>query len=168
MSDQPERAFRNITAVGGIVVQDDRVLLVRMAYGPAKGRYLFPGGRVDPGETLDQAVIREVREETGIIARPLGIVGLRSRFDGQQRLDTYVMFLMEPDPPTDPLADAYEVDDARYFTRQELEDGAALITGLSRYMALRVLDGTYPLLTYADDFDYAAAHRDPAAWKVFR
>ncbi len=55
---------------------------MRMAYGPSKGRYMLPGGIVDPGETLDLAVAREVLEETGVTARVLGICGVRSRRDG--------------------------------------------------------------------------------------
>ncbi|MEZ4498997.1 MAG: NUDIX domain-containing protein [Thermomicrobiales bacterium] len=55
---------RNTTAVGAVVVGEAGILLVRMTYGPTKGRYMLPGGIVDPGETLDVAVVREVREET--------------------------------------------------------------------------------------------------------
>ncbi len=161
-----EQGHRHVVAVGGIVVHDGGVLLVRMAYGPARGQYMFPGGTVDPDETLDQAAAREVEEETGVVARPVGIVGLRTRFDGR-KTDTYVMFLMEP-VRGEPRADGHETDDARYFSAAELEAGAATITDLSRYMALRALRGECPVLAFADDFDYAAAHRDPAAWRLFR
>jgi 8-oxo-dGTP pyrophosphatase MutT (NUDIX family) len=70
------------------------MLLARMTYGANKGRYMIPGGLLDPGETLDAAAVREVREETGIEARPLGIIGVRSRFDGDNS-DSYVVWLME-------------------------------------------------------------------------
>jgi len=52
-------------AVSAAVFHDGRFLLVRRGRAPAKGLYAFPGGRVEPGETLAAAVRREVAEETG-------------------------------------------------------------------------------------------------------
>jgi ADP-ribose pyrophosphatase YjhB (NUDIX family) len=155
----------HVVAVGGVVVRNDAVLLVRLAYGPARGHYMFPGGLVEPGETLDRAVAREVLEETGVVAVPLGVIGLRTRYDGP-RSDTYVMFLLEH-RSGEPRPDGQENDDARYVGRQELEAAGDTVTGLSRYIALRVLRGDYRLQRFAADFDYQAAGRDPERWKVF-
>src|SRR5690606_1360118 len=88
-----DREPRNVTSVGGLVVRDNAVLLVRMNYGPNRGRYMLPGGLIDPGETLDVAIAREVLEEAGVEARPVGIIGLRSRYDGPNN-DTYVLWLL--------------------------------------------------------------------------
>jgi mutator protein MutT len=60
MVERPE------VAVGAIAVDDDRLLLVRRGQAPAAGRWSIPGGRVEPGETLAEAVVREVAEETGL------------------------------------------------------------------------------------------------------
>ncbi|MEX2659602.1 MAG: NUDIX domain-containing protein [Acidimicrobiales bacterium] len=52
--------------VGAVVVEDDALLLIRRGHGPAAGEWSVPGGRVEPGETLAEAVLRELEEETGV------------------------------------------------------------------------------------------------------
>jgi mutator protein MutT len=52
--------------VGAIVVDGGELLLVRRARPPAEGTWSIPGGRVEPGETLEHAVLRELAEETGL------------------------------------------------------------------------------------------------------
>lgn len=60
MTTRPE------TCVGAVVVHDGSLLVVRRGHGPAAGEWSVPGGRVEWGETLAEAVVREVREETGL------------------------------------------------------------------------------------------------------
>jgi 8-oxo-dGTP diphosphatase len=52
--------------VGAVVVHDGSLLLVRRGHGPAAGEWAVPGGRVEWGETMAEALVREVREETGL------------------------------------------------------------------------------------------------------
>lgn len=75
--------------VGGVVVHDGRVLLVRRAKEPLRGRWVVPGGTVELGETLEEAVTREVREETGILVRPLEVMTV---FDRIERRDGTVAY----------------------------------------------------------------------------
>src|SRR5262245_19611789 len=155
-----ERPPKNVTAVGGVVVGPEGLLLVRMAYGPTKGRYMLPGGIVEPGETLDAAVVREVLEETGVTARVVGVCGLRSRHDGPNN-DTYVLFLLEP-IAGEPVSDGWENEDARYFSLAELERED--VTDLSAYLGRKAIGGQLKVMTLSEDFDWAAAGRDPEAW----
>lgn len=65
--------------VGAFICDGNRVLLVQVNYGPAKGAWILPGGRVENSESLSEALIREVQEETGFQVRFEGILGFRQR-----------------------------------------------------------------------------------------
>lgn len=67
----------SFASVGAIVFRDDKVLLVRQTFGSAKGKLLNPGGRLQHGEMPEDAAKREVFEETGVTAEPLGVLAVR-------------------------------------------------------------------------------------------
>ena len=60
---------RPLVGVGAVVIHEGRVLLIRRGKEPMRGRWLVPGGTVELGETLEEALVREVREETAIDVR---------------------------------------------------------------------------------------------------
>ena len=64
-------------AVSAAIFRQDKVLLVRRARSPAKGFYSLPGGRVEFGESLHQALAREIDEETALTIDIVGLAGWR-------------------------------------------------------------------------------------------
>ena len=65
--------------VGGVVIDRGRVLLVRRGHAPLKGKWSIPGGLLEVGEKLKDAVAREIEEETGLIVKPVGMLGVFER-----------------------------------------------------------------------------------------
>lgn len=61
-------------AVGVVCLKDDAVLLIRRGTPPRRGEWSLPGGRIEPGERLAAAALRELREETGVEAELIGLV----------------------------------------------------------------------------------------------
>jgi 8-oxo-dGTP diphosphatase len=79
MSSEMSRTYptRPYLAVSAAIFRNGRVLIVRRARAPAHGLYTLPGGGVELGETLEEAVIREVREETALEVAPVALAGYR-------------------------------------------------------------------------------------------
>lgn len=72
---------RPVVGVGGVVVHEGRVLLIRRGKEPLKGCWSVPGGTVELGESLEEAVVRELREETGVEVRPVSTITVFDRID---------------------------------------------------------------------------------------
>jgi mutator protein MutT len=77
MTDPRMYPDRPYLAVSAAIVRDGRVLVARRAKGASIGLYTLPGGVVEAGETLHQAVVREIAEETGIAIEPVALAGQR-------------------------------------------------------------------------------------------
>jgi 8-oxo-dGTP diphosphatase len=113
-------ALTVVPCVGAVVFDDaGRLLLIRRGHDPHAGLWSLPGGRVEDGETLEQAVRREVREETGVDVSVGGVVG-RIRIPAGSVVYDVVDLACTLDPPDQqPVAG----DDA---TDVVLADAAAL------------------------------------------
>src|SRR5262245_45446575 len=88
----PQRPF---LAVSAAIVRDGKILVVRRARPPANGIYTLPGGVVEVGETLTEAVTREVLEETGLVIEPVALAGFREAIarDGADRVERHFVIL---------------------------------------------------------------------------
>ncbi len=81
MTHRREYPERPVVGVGGIVVSNGRVLLVRRGAPPLAGQWSIPGGALEAGETLLEGVRRELAEETGVEVRVLDLVEVFERID---------------------------------------------------------------------------------------
>ncbi|MCL6565799.1 MAG: NUDIX domain-containing protein [Acidobacteriia bacterium] len=70
---------RPVVGVGGVVIRDGRALLIRRGSEPLKGQWSIPGGLLELGETLEEGVRRELREETGLEVRVLELIEVFER-----------------------------------------------------------------------------------------
>ena len=88
----PERPF---LAVSAAIVRTGEILVVRRARNPAEGLFSLPGGLVEIGETLTQALIREVQEETSLTIEPVGLAGFRETItrDRDNRVERHFVIL---------------------------------------------------------------------------
>ncbi len=112
-------------AIGGVVVQDDRILLVRRGKPPAFGEWAIPGGSVELGETLEQAVERELLEETGLTVRAGEIChvfeAVKRDEDGRVRFHYVIIDLMAEYVSGEPFP-ASDATEAAWLPLSELQD----------------------------------------------
>ena len=79
MSAKREYPDLPVVGVGGVLIQDSSVLLIRRGSEPLKGRWSIPGGTLELGETLEDGVRRELREETSLDVRILELIEVFER-----------------------------------------------------------------------------------------
>ncbi|MBM3662191.1 MAG: NUDIX domain-containing protein [Actinobacteria bacterium] len=118
--------------VGAIVISDDRLLMVRRGHGPGAGEWSVPGGRVEPGETLAEATVRELLEETGIDGVCGPFLGWVERID-TERHHVILDFTVVVDPREEPAAGS-DVTEAAWVPLAEVAE-LRLVDGLAEFLA---------------------------------
>jgi 8-oxo-dGTP diphosphatase len=109
--------------VGALILDEDRILLVERSRPPLAGYWSLPGGAVETGERLEDALHREVAEETGLKVRPLAIVEVFERITRDRRgrpLYHYVLIDYLCRAAGGRLAAGDDAGRARWFRRREL------------------------------------------------
>jgi 8-oxo-dGTP diphosphatase len=136
-----------VLAVGAIVLERGDLLLVKRDTEPAKGQWTLPGGRVEWGESLREAVVREVREETGIDIDVEAVAGIAERIvpddEGEVRWHFVILdFWAKPRSRETKAGD--DVSEARWVPVGELAE-MRLTTGLYEFLQDRgALEGRRP------------------------
>ena len=113
-----------IVAVGVIIREDDRIVLIRRDQEPAKGTWTFPGGAVELGESLHDAARREALEETGLrveLGDVATVIDHVARDEAGRVRYHYVIVDYFARPVGGSLQSATDVSDARWFCLAELD-----------------------------------------------
>lgn len=132
MTDAPPVQDRTYPArpwvgVGVIVWRGDRLLLIRRGRAPRLGQWSLPGGAQEVGETVFQAAVREVREETGLTVRPTAVVTVVDAItrDGEGRVEYhYTLIEVAADWEAGEAACADDALEARWAT---VDEAASLV-----------------------------------------
>ncbi len=115
--------------VGAVIVHESRVLLVQRGREPLKGHWSLPGGLIELGESLRNAVVREVEEETGLRVEPLELIELLDRIHREEDRVRYhyviADYLCRVTGGT--LKAASDADAVRWVDRAEWNSHSALI-----------------------------------------
>jgi len=112
-----------LVGIGAIIIEGDRVVLVKRAHPPIQGHWSIPGGVLEVGEMVREAAIREAREETGLDVKPGELLGVYDRIlrDPERRVQYhYVLIDFLCRAVGGELAAASDASEVHWFCREEL------------------------------------------------
>ena len=124
-------AARPELCVGAIATDADRLLLIRRGHAPSLGSWTLPGGHVEAGETMTEAVVRELLEETGLVGVCGELVGWVERFDEDYHfvIFDFLVTVLKPDA----LAAGDDAADAAWVPLSQINE-LPLTTGLAEFL----------------------------------
>lgn len=129
-------------AVSVAVLHEGRFLLVRRGRAPAKGLYAFPGGRVEPGETLAEAVSREAQEETGARLTDIApVIDLHIPAEDSDRIE-FILSVHSARFAGGVIAAGDDADAAMWVTIEEMK--RLPLAGSVLEIAQQIANGTKP------------------------
>ncbi|MEH7179024.1 NUDIX hydrolase [Neobacillus vireti] len=146
-------------AVSGLVKSSEgHWLVVKKRYGGLKGKWSLPAGFVEEGETADEAVVREVKEETGLDCTVKGLIGLRTGVISEEISDNLLVFLLEPLKEAGIKHQENELYEARFMAPEELlqEKDASIMLHYLINLQETVTIPSYDGLNPGDHFKYSA------------
>jgi ADP-ribose pyrophosphatase YjhB (NUDIX family) len=158
MSNKEKRGKVWLAVSGLVKSSEGHWLVVKKRYGGLKGKWSLPAGFVDEGETADQAVIREVKEETGIDCMVKGLIGLRTGVIAEEISDNLLVFLLEPQDEGTIKHQENELYEAKFIAPEELlqdKDASIMLHYLINQNEMSAISG-YDGLNPGDQFKYSA------------
>ena len=131
--------------VGGVVLRDNQVLLIRRGHEPGRGWWQLPGGYAEHDEPVVEAVEREVLEEAGVRAKVVEVLGFRHSVGGGGSIggpstNVYIGFRLEPDPSDEPCCDEDEITGTQYWPIEEAM-GHDRVQNLTKWLLQAALSG---------------------------
>ena len=139
-----------IVGIGAVIIDEGKVLLVRRGHEPLRGEWSLPGGALELGETLQQGIVREVLEETGLTVTPENVVEVLDRISRDENTGQdlglvryhYVLVDFLCRVTGGVLCCGSDADDARWVKRNDLyePDGYKLAP-----VTLRVIEKAFSM-----------------------
>jgi ADP-ribose pyrophosphatase YjhB (NUDIX family) len=141
-----------VVGVGAVVLDGSRVLLIKRGHAPLKGQWSLPGGGVETGETLEEAIAREVLEETGLTVEVGPMVEVLDRIsrDVDGRVEYHFVLIDFVCRPTGGmLRGASDADDAAWVPIADLaryEVAAVTVSVIQKAVGRGFETGDRPLV----------------------
>lgn len=157
MSSREKRGKVWLAVSGLVISKEGHWLVVKKRYGGLKGQWSLPAGFVDEGETADEAVIREVMEETGIQCTIKGLIGLRTGVIKGEISDNLLLFQLEPLNESI-IHQENELYEAKFMSPEELlreKDASILLHYIIQHTTVNPIQGNADL-NPGDRFGYTS------------